>query len=287
MLDLLTADYTFLNERLALHYGIETVKGDQLPPRARSTDPARYGLLGKGAILMVTAYPNRTSPVLRGAWILERLLGHAAGAAAAQRASVAGEQGTASSRKTLRAAAGAASRESDLHRLSRRDGSARASRSRTSTRSGSTAPLDRDTRDADRRGRRAAGRHGGAAARTTCARRCSRGPTQFVQTLTEKLMTYALGRSLEYRDMPSVRAHRARRPAADDYRFSSIVMGIVTSDAVPQDAGRATDGQLRTRTLKLDWFRRSQPCSSPESICRGAPSSRARARPSRCRCSTR
>ena len=71
--DLLTADYTFLNERLAMHYGIETVKGSH--PSSDAGQPARYGLLGKGAILMLTAYPNRTSPVVRGAWILDRLLG--------------------------------------------------------------------------------------------------------------------------------------------------------------------------------------------------------------------
>ena len=74
VLDLLTADYTFLNERLAMHYGIETVKGSHFR-RVTLEDKARYGLLGKGAILMLTAYPNRTSPVLRGAWILDRLLG--------------------------------------------------------------------------------------------------------------------------------------------------------------------------------------------------------------------
>ena len=74
VMDLLTADYTFLNERLAMHYGIETVKGANFR-RVTLDNPARRGLLGKGAILMMTAYPNRTSPVLRGAWILDRLLG--------------------------------------------------------------------------------------------------------------------------------------------------------------------------------------------------------------------
>jgi hypothetical protein len=72
--DLLTADHTFLNERLAMLYGIETVKG---PDFRRVTLPnsMRNGLLGKGAVLALTAYPNRTSPVLRGAWILDKLLG--------------------------------------------------------------------------------------------------------------------------------------------------------------------------------------------------------------------
>ena len=74
VVELLTADYTFLNERLAMHYGIETVKGARFR-RVTLPDESRYGLLGKGAVLMLTSYPNRTSPVLRGAWILERLLG--------------------------------------------------------------------------------------------------------------------------------------------------------------------------------------------------------------------
>src|SRR4029078_7962563 len=74
VMDLLTADYTFLNERLAMHYGIETVKGANFR-RVTLDNPARYGLLGKGAILMLTAYPNRTSPVLRGAWVLEYVNG--------------------------------------------------------------------------------------------------------------------------------------------------------------------------------------------------------------------
>ena len=74
VVDLLTADYTFLNERLAMHYGIESVKGARFR-RVTLADESRYGLLGKGAVLMLTAYPNRTSPVLRGAWIQERLVG--------------------------------------------------------------------------------------------------------------------------------------------------------------------------------------------------------------------
>ncbi|MET0293164.1 MAG: DUF1592 domain-containing protein, partial [Steroidobacteraceae bacterium] len=71
---LLTADYSYLNESLAILYGNDTVKGGQFQ-RVTLTDSRRYGLLGKGAVLMVTAYPNRTAPVLRGAWILERVLG--------------------------------------------------------------------------------------------------------------------------------------------------------------------------------------------------------------------
>jgi len=74
VMDLLGANYTYLNERLALMYGIKNVRGDQWR-RVELTDSHRYGLLGKGAVLMLTAYPNRTSPVLRGAWVLERING--------------------------------------------------------------------------------------------------------------------------------------------------------------------------------------------------------------------
>src|SRR5208283_2091306 len=68
VVDLLAANYTFVNERLAEHYGIENIRGDQFR-RVTLTDQNRFGLLGKGAVLMVTAYPNRTSPVLRGSYI--------------------------------------------------------------------------------------------------------------------------------------------------------------------------------------------------------------------------
>ena len=74
VLDLLTADYTFVNERLALHYGIPNVRGDQFR-RVTLADQNRWGLLGKGGVLMATSYANRTAPVLRGAWILENILG--------------------------------------------------------------------------------------------------------------------------------------------------------------------------------------------------------------------
>ena len=72
--DLVTADHTFLNERLARHYGIRGVTGERFRQETL-TDSRRWGLLGKGGILLQTSYPNRTSPVLRGAWILENLLG--------------------------------------------------------------------------------------------------------------------------------------------------------------------------------------------------------------------
>ena len=74
VLDLMTANYTFLNERLGRHYKIPNVYGSHFR-RVTLTDEARYGLLGKGAVLMVTSHTDRTSPVVRGKWILDNLLG--------------------------------------------------------------------------------------------------------------------------------------------------------------------------------------------------------------------
>ena len=84
VVDLLRANHTYLNERLALQYGITDVKGDEFR-RVELKDSARWGLLGKGAILMAAAYPNRTSPVLRGKFILTQHRGRPAGQPAAQR----------------------------------------------------------------------------------------------------------------------------------------------------------------------------------------------------------
>ena len=79
LIDLLNADYTFVNERLARHYGIPNVYGSHFR-RVTLKNDERRGLLGQGSILTVTSYPNRTSPVLRGKYILENILGHAAAA---------------------------------------------------------------------------------------------------------------------------------------------------------------------------------------------------------------
>ena len=79
VLDLMTADYTFLNERLAKHYGVPGIYGSHFR-RVTLADEARHGLLGKGAILMVTSHADRTSPVVRGKWVLDNLLERAAAA---------------------------------------------------------------------------------------------------------------------------------------------------------------------------------------------------------------
>ena len=227
VLELLTADYTFLNERLAMHYGIETVKGSHFR-RVTLDDKARRGLLGKGAILMMTAYPNRTSPVVRGAWILDRLLGTPPSDPPLEVPSLP-ENRRGQPAKTLRA-------RLEQHREKatcfachgvmdplgfalenfNAVGQFRANDPDTLT------PIDTAGQLPD----------GTAITGPDDLRRAlvDRPDHQFVQALTENLLTYALGRSLDYRDMPTVR-RIVRDAAADNYRFKSIVLGVISSDA--------------------------------------------------------
>jgi mono/diheme cytochrome c family protein len=225
--ELLTADYTFLNERLAMHYGIETVKGGHFR-QVTLDNPARYGLLGKGAILMLTAYPNRTSPVLRGAWILDRLLGTPPPEPPLNVPTLP-ENKRGQPARTLRArleqhranpTCAACHGAMDPLGLALENfnavGQYRANDPDTLTPIDSTGQLpDGSTINGAEDLRRAL---------------VDRPDHQFVQTLTENLMTYALGRSLDYHDMPTVR-RIVRRSAADDYRFTSIVLGVISSDA--------------------------------------------------------
>ena len=225
--NLLTADYTFLNERVAMLYGIETVKGSHFR-RVALGNPARRGLLGKGAILMMTAYPNRTSPVLRGAWILDRLLGTPPSDPPLEVPSLP-ENKRGQPAKTLRA-------RLEQHR----------EKATCFACHGVMDPLgfalenfnavgqyrvnDPDTQTPIE----AAGQlpDGTAINGPDDLRKAlvDRPDHQFVQALTENVMTYALGRSLDYHDMPTVR-RIVREAAKDDYRFKSIVLGVVSSDA--------------------------------------------------------
>jgi hypothetical protein len=226
VVDLMTADYTFLNERLAMLYGIETVKGARFR-RVKLEDESRDGLLGKGAILMLTAYPNRTSPVLRGAWILERLLGSPPPEPPPNVPTLA-ENKRGQPARTLR----------DRLEQHRKNPACFACH-------GVMDPLgfalenfnavgqfradDPDTlTPIDAAGKLPDGTPIDGA--NDLRRALVADPDRFVQAFTENLMTFALGRSLTYRDMPTLRAI-VRRSAADDYRFASIVFGIVSSDA--------------------------------------------------------
>jgi mono/diheme cytochrome c family protein len=231
--DLLTADHTFLNERLAMIYGIETVKGSGFR-RVTLEDKQRAGLLGKGAVLMVTAYPNRTSPVLRGAWILDRLLGTPPADPPLDVPSLP-ENGRGQPARTLRA-------RLEQHR----------DKPTCFSCHGVMDPLglalenfnaigQYRSHDPDTRALIDAGGQlpdGTKIAGPDSLRRAlvDRPDHQFVQAFTENLMTYALGRALDYRDMPTVR-RIVRQAAADDFRFTSIVLGVISSDAFRKREG--------------------------------------------------
>jgi hypothetical protein len=226
VVELLTADYTFLNERLAMHYGIETVKGARFR-RVTLPDESRYGLLGKGAVLSLTAYPNRTSPVLRGAWVLERIVGAPPPEPPADVPDLV-ENRRGQPPRTLRERL-EQHRENPTcfacHGLMDPLGFALENFNAV----GQYRSIDPDTRtpiDAHAVLPDGTPVAGAADLRRALAAR----PEQFVQALTENLMTFALGRTLDHRDMPTVRGI-VRRAAQDDYRFESLVLGIVSSDA--------------------------------------------------------
>jgi len=226
VVDLLAANYTFVNERLAAHYGIENIRGDQFR-RVTLSDPNRFGLLGKGAILMVTAYPNRTSPVLRGAYILENLTGTPPSPpppnVEAFKENKEGEKP-----KTIREIM-------ETHRANPTCNACHGvmdplgfSLENFDT-IGTFRTMDRFTRTKiDTSGKLVDGTpvNGPSDLRAALLKH----PEQFVQTFTEKLMTYGLGRGVEYFDMPTVRKI-VRDAKKDNYKFSSIVMGIVNSPA--------------------------------------------------------
>ena len=224
VLDLLSANYTFVNERLALHYGLPNVRGDQFR-RVTLTDPNRFGLLGKGGVLLTTSYANRTAPVIRGAWILESLLGTPP-AAPPPDVEAFPENKDGEKARTIRAIM-------EDHRA----------KPSCNACHGVMDPLGFALENFDAIGEwRSQDRWAGIpidasgtlidgtpiSGPVDLRKALLKRPEQFVQTMTEKLMTYGLGRSVEYYDMPAVR-RIVRDAARDNYRFSAIVMGIVKS----------------------------------------------------------
>jgi hypothetical protein len=219
-LDLLTADFTFVNERLAKHYGIPYIYGSHFR-RVTLADDARRGLLGKGALLMVTSHADRTSPTVRGKWILENILGTPP---PPPLPNVPPIESSSETPRTLR------------ERLERHRASATCAGCHKVMDPLGFAMENFDavgswrTRDAglplDASGQLADGTsvNGIVALRSALLARSD----VFVQTLTEKLMTYALGRGLQYSDMPAVR-QIVRNAGRQDYRFSAIINGIVAS----------------------------------------------------------
>jgi hypothetical protein len=244
VVNLLTANHTFVNERLALHYGLTNIRGNEFR-RITWKDPNRFGLLGKANVLMATSYGDRTSPVVRGAWILENLIGTPPTPPPPGVEALAEGKNKIGRPLTVR-------ERLELHRA---QPSCNACHGIMDPLGFALENFDAigKWRDVDRASltpivasdRLATGQpiNGPADLRAVLTAR----PDQFVQTLTEKLMIFALGRTVEYHDMPAVRAI-VRAAAKDDYRFESIVLGVVKSDAfqqrqVPQNPELVTQTQ--------------------------------------------
>ena len=222
-LDLLTADYTFVNERLAKHYGMPGIYGSHFRRVALPPDSPRGGLLGHGSILAVTGYATRTSPVVRGKWVLENLLGTPPPPPPPNVPPLSEEKSDAvlSMRERMvehrrNPVCAACHALMDPVGLSLENFDA-IGRWRTLT--DGFAPIDASGSLPD-----GTTFDGVAGLRQALVSRAD----QFVRTLTERLLTYGLGRAVEHYDQPAVRAIE-RAAAGDDYRFSSIVLGIVNS----------------------------------------------------------
>jgi len=222
VVDLLDADYTFVNERLARHYGIPNIYGSEFR-RVKVTSEARRGLLGQASLLTVTSYPNRTSPVERGKWVLTNLLGvppqpPPPNIPTLPEASVDGKVLSLRERmEKHRANATCAG----CHRVMDPIGFA--------LESYDGIGRWRDTEDGARIDTSGTLFNGATVDGVAGLRRSLVAhPEIFVAVMTEKMLTYALGRGLEYYDMPAV-----RRIVADakgkDFRFSSLVLGVARS----------------------------------------------------------
>jgi mono/diheme cytochrome c family protein len=234
LLDLLTADYTFVNDRLARHYGMQGIYGSDFR-RVPVESDARRGILGHGSILLVTSLPERTSPVQRGVWVLENIVGAPVPTPPPVVPALEEQAGTKAHPRTLR-------EQMQLH----------TTRPFCAGCHKIMDPVGFAMENFDAIGRWRTEEHGqpiDASARLVDGTEIDgvvdlrnallNYSDRFVQTTTEKLMTYALGRGIEYHDMPTVRAI-ARSAAKDEYRFSSIILGIVGSDAFQMRAAEDT-----------------------------------------------
>jgi len=221
VLELLSSNYTFVNERLARHYGIPNVYGSRFR-RVTLTDESRFGLLGKGSILTVTALPNRTSPVQRGKWVMENVLGTPPPPPPPNVPAL--DEGKDTQRLTMR-------QRMEAHRANPVCASCHAQMDpigfamenfdaigkwRTNE---ANAPIDVSGALPD------GTKFQGVAELEKILR--SR-PQLFVTTVTEKLLTYGLGRGVEYYDQPVIRSIM-RDAAHDNYRWSALILGIVKS----------------------------------------------------------
>ena len=228
VLDLMEADYTFVNERLAKHYNIPGIYGSHYR-RVTLTDDARRGLLGKGAILMVTSHTDRTSPVVRGKWVLDNLLGAPPPPMPANVPPL-DENGQQAGRVlTMRERMEVHRRNpvcANCHKIMDPIGLAMENFDAVGswrTREGGTHGTSIDASGVLLDGTKVDGI-------VSLRKALLRNPEIFVGTFVEKMMTYALGRGVAATDMPTVR-QVVRDGARQNYRFASIVDGIVNSPA--------------------------------------------------------
>ena len=245
VLDLLQANHTFVNETLAWRYGIEGVRGNHFR-RVDLEESTRWGLLGKGAVLLASSYPNRTSPVLRGEYVMRNIIGVPPAPPPPEVEtnldSVAPEESL-----TVR-------ERLAIHRQNPTCNGCH----------GLMDPLgfalenfdvDGTWRDVDRESGRPIDASGllpdgsKIAGPEELRKALLARPEQFVQTFVEKLLAYSLGRSTEWYDMPAIR-QVVRQSAADDYRFSAVVLAIVQS--APFTTRDAGDGEPPEVSARLE-----------------------------------
>ncbi len=245
VVDLLRANHTFVNETLAWRYGIDGIRGNHFR-RVDLEDSRRWGLLGKGALLLASSYPNRTSPVLRGEYVMRNLIGvppdppppevetdldnvaPEESLTVRERLAIHRENPTCNGCHGLMDPLGFALENFDVD--------------------GTWRDVDRESgRPIDASGLLPDGSK--IAGPTELREALLAQPEQFVQTFVEQLLAYSLGRSTEWYDMPAVR-EIVRRSAADDYSFSAVVMGIVQS--VPFTTRDAGEGESSEATATTD-----------------------------------
>jgi hypothetical protein len=238
VLDLMTADYTYLNERLAKHYGVPNIYGSHYR-RVTLTDDARKGLLGKGAILMVTSHADRTSPVVRGKWVLDNLLSAPVPPMPNNVPPLNEDANRGGKILTMRERMEEHRKNpvcAGCHKIMDPIGLSMENFDAVGawrTRDGGTlgSPINASGELLD--GTKVDGV-------VTLRQALLRQPDLFVGTVAEKLMIYALGRGLAYYDQPEVR-RIVRESAGQDYRFSSLIMGVVNSTAFQKRIKVSTD----------------------------------------------
>jgi hypothetical protein len=226
VLDLHTADYTFVNEKLARHYGIQGVAGPEFR-RVTYPDDRRRGILGHGSVLVQTSLANRTSPVLRGKWVMEVLLGSPPPPPPPNvptlddtGESKDGVMLTTRQRMELHRANPACNA---CHRMMDPIGLALDNFDATAEWRVRENGMPLDTAGDFYDGTKVSSLNELAAA-------LLKRPTPLVRTFTENLMAYALGRRIEYYDMPAIRAIE-KAAAANNYRMSSFIVGVIGTDA--------------------------------------------------------